>query len=103
MRNITFIALIVGLSLGCGIRQDELRCEEAVAHLDHCCPNFPHDSISCQYMDGLCENPYYPDISVEQSECIIAKSCDAIRAAGLCQVSSAPGPDAGTALVVECR
>lgn len=101
MRTIHLIALTVGLSLGCGIRQDELRCEEAVAHLIDCCPSFPHDSVSCEYSEGC--STYYPDFSVAQSDCIIAKSCDAIRAAGLCQVSGSPGPDAGTPLVVECR
>jgi hypothetical protein len=66
-------------------RQDELDCEEAVAYLEECCPNFPSSRISCVYQETSgCESTG-PDISIAESRCVRQKSCSELVRAGICQ------------------
>lgn len=80
------VSLLVGVVLGCtGIRGDELACEDAVSHLQACCPGFTGSNVDCTYEPGGCGNsPVYPELSVDQSACIRGESCDELRAAGVC-------------------
>jgi hypothetical protein len=66
-----------------GLREDELDCEEAVAYLDTCCPDFAGGSIACVYTSG-CDTTTQPAISIEESQSILGQSCAQIVAAGLC-------------------
>jgi hypothetical protein len=68
----------------CGFRQDEVDCEEAVRYLSECCEGFDATRIRCTYQGG-CESDTVPDVPVSQSECILAKSCDDIRRARVCE------------------
>jgi hypothetical protein len=87
------VSLFVGVLLACGIRQDEFDCENAVAHLQQCCPGFDASAIDCTY-SNYC-GPVYPALSISQSDCIRGKSCETIRAAGVCEraASVSSGPD----------
>ena len=81
--------LVLGVAAVCGafdvIREDELECEEAVAHLEGCCDEFPSHVVSCQFIKGYCDDPdIYPDLSIDVAECIQAMDCDALRARDLC-------------------
>jgi hypothetical protein len=68
----------------CGFRQDEVECEEAVRYLSDCCAGFAPTRIRCTY-EGGCEGDTVPDVPVSQSQCILAKSCDEIRSAHVCE------------------
>jgi hypothetical protein len=85
------VALLVGLLLACtGIRQDEFACEDAVAHLQQCCPDFTGSNIVCVYaaVAGGCDTSGYsenPDFDVEQSTCIRNEACAVLRSSGVCE------------------
>ena len=78
------LAAVVLVPLACGdMRQDELDCEEAVSHLQECCPSFNSRNIECLYVSG-CETSTYPAISIQQSQCIRSEACTALVASGVC-------------------
>jgi hypothetical protein len=66
-----------------GLREDEIDCEEAVAHLQACCPGFTQtETLQCTYSDGC--GVVEPAISIPQSQCILAESCEALVSGGVC-------------------
>lgn len=70
-------ALLCG---GFGIDRDEYDCEQAVAHLNDCCPSFDPARLSCaRGCDGA-----GPDLTVDQSACIIGAHCDKLVSSGVC-------------------
>jgi hypothetical protein len=71
-------------SIAPSFREDEVQCEEAVAHLEECCDNLDATSISCEYAEG-CETNTYPTLKPDESECVRAKSCSEIRSQGICE------------------
>ena len=78
------VAAVV-VPLACGdMRQDELDCEEAVSHLQECCPSFDSKNIECLYVSG-CETSTYPAISIQQSQCIRGEACAELVASGVCK------------------
>jgi hypothetical protein len=82
------VSVIVGVGLAGGcIREDEFECENAVAHLQQCCAHFDAKAIECSYVTGC--GTYYPQISAAESRCIESKSCDALRATGVCAAADA--------------
>jgi hypothetical protein len=68
-----------------GIREDEFDCESAVAHLADCCPGFHAALVYCTYQapEG-CSSGVYPDLSLGQSACIRAESCEALVSSDVC-------------------
>jgi hypothetical protein len=76
----------IALANGCyDLREDELQCEEAVAHLMECCDDFNASEVRCIYERGDCgSETVHPDLSVEQSRTIRRLSCAEVRARGLC-------------------
>jgi hypothetical protein len=79
-------ALAVLLLFGCNMREDELECEEAVAHLASCCPGFNTRGLNCSYetRSGCTESTYYPVFGIDESKTIRAASCDALITSGGC-------------------
>jgi hypothetical protein len=73
-----------GLPAAQAFREDEFVCEEAVAYLEECCPDLDAGEVQCVYNPG-CSSTTYPSISTSESECIRDKSCDALRAEGVCE------------------
>lgn len=100
--------LILFLVTGAGgLREDELACEEAAAHLQKCCPKFRPQSISCQYDTG-CGSTEYPSLSTDDSKCIQHKDCATLQAEGLCESAQnvdpiITGEDAGAQHGRVCR
>ena len=68
------------LAVTCGIREDELRCEEAVAKLVECCSGFVATEIGCYYTG--CGTS--PAITIEESRCISSQTCAVIVSSGVC-------------------
>jgi len=62
-----------------GIREDELKCEEAKKHLMDCC-GADFVDIDCHYYAGGCdEGPTPPQLSVQQSTCILGANCEQLQ------------------------
>jgi hypothetical protein len=80
------VSLAVVVIFSCkGIREDELACEDAVSHLQECCPAFTGSNIDCQYNAGGCDTPtVYPELNVGTSACIRNETCDVLRSSGVC-------------------
>jgi hypothetical protein len=69
----------VTLSAEFGIREDELRCEEAKQHLQDCCGE-SNEPIDCTYYPPGCDsNEKLPDLDVAEAVCIRDKSCDDLQ------------------------
>lgn len=62
-----------------GIHDDELGCEEAAAHLRSCCANFDPATISCS-VGTSCGNSPHPELALDQSSCILDRSCADLNA-----------------------
>lgn len=88
------VSLAIGMVLACGdIRQDEFICENAVSHLQECCPGFDPTRIVCSYDTG-CGVTTFPEIDATQGQCILGDSCQALVGNGVCDRVAAL-PDEG--------
>jgi hypothetical protein len=92
-----------------GFRPDVIGCEEAVAHLEACCPGYDAKNVHCNYNPGACGTTY-PQIREAQSDCIRRQSCEAIQKSGSCDDlrgagDAAPGYSSGysSSFVRMCR
>jgi hypothetical protein len=103
-------AVFLALACGDGFRQDVLDCEEAVAKLERCCPNFDGGRVSCQYVSA-CGYTNYPGISTPNSQCIRGASCAMLIADKVCDraqnlqsvtVSTTQGGDYGPSYTQVC-
>ena len=85
-------AILIALPLACGdMRQDELDCEEAVSHLQYCCPGLTASNIEC-VDDSGCGSPTSPAISIGQSRCIRDEDCRTLVRSGVCERADAVPP-----------
>jgi hypothetical protein len=78
-------------ALTCGIREDELRCEEAVAHLVDCCPGFDAKQVDCYYASTGC-GTIYPVFDIQESRCIAATKCPQIVEDHICSRAQGAQP-----------
>jgi hypothetical protein len=87
----SLVTLVVALvCCGSGFREDEVRCEDALAHLLECCPNFDRAPITCAYhYTGGCgsSTTTYPALSIRQSQCVESSSCTALRDDHVCEAA----------------
>ena len=101
-RSAFTVGVLMALVLACGgIRQDELSCEDAVGHLQQCCPGFTGSNLHCLYDPGCGGVPIglgdtgggggatLPDLDVDQSSCIRSESCSQLRSSGVCARAAA--------------
>jgi hypothetical protein len=92
MRTLFFL-LLVGCSDTDNVREDVLFCEEAASHYASCCG---HDlaGLQCRYAFSCLldcthtDDSSVPDLDANQSRCLMAMSCDDVRAR-LCSKSKA--------------
>ena len=68
------------LGLACGVRQDELECELAAAHVQSCCPDYS-GSFDCRYVSGCGE--FFPPAE-EDMRLLQSLECEQVVAAGFC-------------------
>jgi hypothetical protein len=81
------LVAVVGATARCErISRDELRCEEAVAHVGSCCPGTDLSAIQCRFTGQGCGG------SLPSYECLLDLSCDAMRARGVCDASPSAPP-----------
>ena len=96
-----FAPLVIVLTLssslvrGTGFREDEVVCEEAVAHIADCCPDFDPQAgpegarVSCEYDESACD-ARLPDLSADESACIRELSCAELKERGICEYRARP-------------
>lgn len=72
-------------------RADVCACEDAVAHLASCCPDFHAGDVRCVYSrhrsngcDVYTKYEEDPAIPLDQAECVLALDCGAVRERGIC-------------------
>lgn len=70
-------------------RQDTILCEEALAHLMTCCPDFDSSRVQCTYYfsDDGCDDQSettLPSFDIAQSTCIAGMACGSLAASGIC-------------------
>ena len=82
MRAVAVLGLSTLIADG-GLRQDELECEDAVAYLQGCCPDWAGATVACSYDSG-CGSVTETALSIDESQCILAESCTQIVASGIC-------------------
>jgi len=112
-----FVGLGIAAALACNSdtddnqwREDVLSCEEAVAHLDECCPGFDLKRVQCRYyyhIDRGCGTDTVthvePDIELSDSHCIRDSNCDKLQSQGNCDPANySAKPDGGRARGVLC-
>jgi hypothetical protein len=95
------LAMLVIVSTHCatGLGEEEVECQEAVAHLMHCCPGLTVQPNACDYSGEACSGGTVPAFSATTSRCIRAKSCAQLADDGLCFATRGlapvkPGDDA---------
>jgi hypothetical protein len=101
------LALVAVLVMGpvlvdCSIHESELLCEDAVALLASCCPSLDPRTLVCPGDPTSCEPPP-PSFSIEESRCLRALDCAAIRARGICELAAARAMTAGGATRPLCE
>jgi hypothetical protein len=88
---------VLGLSwiaiAGPAIGADDLEfvCEEAVAHLNDCCPGFQPSKVQCNYTYGCDDTSGNPEISSEQNDCLQKLSCEQLVKNGDCKAAQDGG------------
>ena len=73
-------------------REDVIQCEEAIARLERCCPDFDPSRVICNYYysydTSACgpttEQSVRPALELGESRCIRDTSCDQLVATGVC-------------------
>ena len=74
-----------------GFEQSDLDCEDAVAHLVHCCPNLDPHRFDCTTTYG-CTGGTSPQYDPATSQCLAKLDCSHIQGAGLCDTSDSTPP-----------
>ena len=92
------VGALITLVIACGgeedddqFREDTLTCEEALAHLQECCPGFDPAAVACRYYyssNSGCgtttENHEEPAFDLPESRCIRNKSCADLVGGNVC-------------------
>ncbi len=91
-------------------RPDVFACEEAVSRLDECCPDFEPKLLRCVHSkkSGSSSCGYNswsmgeePTITIAESECIFAMSCEALIATKVCERAARARPNRGYSSTTE--
>lgn len=78
---------------GNNFRESVIQCEEALSYLEDCCPGFDATQVACHYFysDSTdCSGHRSvehdePDLSEDESACILDRSCNDLVTQGVCQ------------------
>jgi len=73
-------------------QKDVIECEEALARLDKCCPDFDSTRVLCNYFYSFnsgcgssTEERVSPALSEPESKCIRDTDCETMKAKGVCR------------------
>jgi hypothetical protein len=86
-------------------REDVISCEDALAKLEGCCPDFRPNAVRCHYSEiqsfpifgctpreGLPREHEEPALSLAASQCILDLSCPELVDKGVCRRAQAAKP-----------
>lgn len=93
LKRLCFGAALLGLCGSYGLREDEVKCEQAASHFEECCGSRLGHSFDCYYTTG-CHGTYVPDIPVDTASCLMGLSCADLQSAGHCDMATWPTPKA---------
>lgn len=79
-----------GLLADGGLSGDELLCEQATVQLLTCCPELTDVGYSC--LRSGCGGSLVPELDVDRSTCLRGKSCEELRALGVCNQATWEAP-----------
>ena len=73
-------------------REDVIQCEEAIARLQRCCPDFDGARVVCDYYflydTSTCgprrTESVQPALSLPESRCVLDTACEILVARGIC-------------------
>jgi hypothetical protein len=73
-------------------REDVFACEEAIAHIASCCPQFAPEQARCVYRrerTGSCgvytDHEEDPGVAPDEAECLLDLDCGTMRERGVCE------------------
>lgn len=80
------VALLLFLPcvLGFGLDESELKCELTAAALEGCCPPELFNKRSCRQVSGCGASNEATVLTIDESTCLQAASCEAITAKDVC-------------------
>jgi hypothetical protein len=101
--GVVISAISLGLlAAGCadGFREDEMDCEQAVAHLETCCGHIDVAQSACTHQSaGGLITP--TALTADESRCVLGESCEGLRSNGVCgRATQLPSPNAGSTSAV---
>ena len=84
--SVGVLLVCAGLALGAScVSAGEFRCDESVAHLVDCCPDFDTTTISCREdLLAFHNGGGGLDIGPTAADCLLEKSCGDVRAKNIC-------------------
>lgn len=83
--SLFFLFTFVFVPVAQGTRDDDFACEEAVGQLTHCCTGFDPTVYTCGGEESGCDSrSITPELTREESECIIALDCEEMHVSGIC-------------------
>jgi hypothetical protein len=88
---------LLGTRCADGFREDEMDCEQAVAHLKSCCSEIDVAQTACTHEStgGVVTSTA---LTADESTCILGEGCDTLRSSGVCDRShDLPYTGSGTA------
>jgi hypothetical protein len=84
------VLTLLALMADGGISSDELACEQATVQIQTCCPELSDVSYSC--VRSGCGGSMVPELDEARASCLRGKSCEELRALGVCSPASWEAP-----------
>lgn len=84
------VMTLLALMADGGISSDELACEQATVQIQTCCPELSDVSYVC--VRSGCGGSMVPELDEDRSSCLRGKSCEALRALGVCDPATWEAP-----------
>ncbi len=84
-RALAAVAIFLAFTCG-GLNEDDLKCEDAAAHLDDCCPAIRYSFVCVQTAPKSCETgePVGPFATAAEIACVRGRSCADLRDQHFC-------------------
>jgi hypothetical protein len=77
------VLFVLGITAACSTIPDEdLACEEALAHATECCDRLDVLRFNCETATGCTQSR--PDLRGQTADCLRASSCESLRSSGTC-------------------
>lgn len=78
------VFVLAPLLVGFGLDKGELECERAAAALQGCCPESSFSANSCRQVGGCNQTVEWTLVTIAESECLRASTCEQMNAQDVC-------------------